>query len=339
MVFMGMPMPTAALPILASWVVLSNHTHTQASPDSALRVADLDRLARASGVQAVVITDHNTVQAVLDPAFKATGSVTFIEGQEWGTTRARKFWGHVGIIGLQGDIEVDPLADLETMFSEARRRGALAVINHPFNWALFWRGEDVPAGAGGIEVWNQSWNTFAMDNSRSLIWWDTALRTGRRLVAVGGSDVHGLRIFGGDPVVPTPIDTPVNLVWAEDESPRAIMEGIHAGRVVIARDSKGPRIDLLARQGERVAMIGDEVPPAPGTTVSASVSGGKGLVVSFHTKAGKRFEKPILKDQEVVEWILDGAEDVDFVRAELREPGIWPEPPMVALTNPIYIRN
>lgn len=332
-------MPTFALPLLASWVVLSNHTHTLASPDSALHVADLDRLAKAKGVQAVVVTDHNTVQAVLDPAFKATGSVTFIEGQEWGSTKNKKFWGHVGIIGLQGDIDVDPLADLATMFTEAKKRGALAVVNHPFNWALFWREEDVPEAAGGIEVWNQGWNTIAMDNARSLLWWDAALRKGRKLIAVGGSDVHGVRIFGGDPIVPTPIDTPVNLVWADDASTPAIMAGIHAGRVVIVRDSQGPRVEIRVAQGDRIAMVGDELPPTVPGTVSARVSGGKGMVLSLHTKAGNVFSKVLESDDETVERPQEAAADGDYVRAELREPGGWPEPPMVALTNPIYFRN
>ncbi len=332
-------MLNAALPLLASWVVLANHTHTLASPDSAYQVADLDRLAKAKGVQAVVVTDHNNVRAVLDPAFKATDSITFIEGQEWGSRMAKTFWGHVGIIGLEGDIDVDPLKERSDMFAEAKQRGAVAVINHPFNWALFWREPDIPEDAGGVEVWNQSWNMVAMDNSRSLLWWDAALRNGRRLLAVGGSDVHGVSLLGGDAWPSSAIDSPVNLVWAQDTTVPGIMAGVRAGHVIVVRNSQGPRVELQATLGDRIAMVGDELPAVAEGMLRARVTGGKGLVLTFHSKAGKVFEQTLETDDQIIERPQTLAADGDFVRAELREPSGWPEPAMVALTNPIYFRN
>ncbi|MBM3274316.1 MAG: CehA/McbA family metallohydrolase, partial [Candidatus Sericytochromatia bacterium] len=188
-------MPIVTLPLLAGWILLANHTHTQASPDSTLRVADLDALAKDKGVQAVVITDHDNVRAVLDPAFHASSSVRFIEGEEWGNILDRNFVGHVGLIGLKGDFDVESSLPVEEALSQAKSRGALAVINHPFNWLLARRGKDIPRDAGGVEVWNQAWNDLTMRNDQALKWWDAGLRGGRRLVAVGGADVHGIRIW------------------------------------------------------------------------------------------------------------------------------------------------
>ncbi len=327
-------MPIAILPLLAQWVLLSNHTHTDASPDSTLKVADLARAAESRGVQAVVITDHNSVAGVLDPAFHATGSVTLIEGQEWGDILGGRFIGHVGMMGLRGDITVDPGLPLEKALAEATARGALSVINHPFNSFLSFKFPEIPAGAGGVEIWNQPWNTWGMDNPKALAWWDAALRHGRRAVGVGGSDVHGLH-FLGDAFSADKIDTPVNLVWADDASLEAIMRGLHAGRVVITRDAGGPRLDLHAGS----AGIGDEVAATGSVAVQARVAGGRGMVLSLHTSRGKVFETPVDADDADFAATVETAPDHDFVRAELRETTGWPEPAMAALTNPVYFKR
>ncbi|MBM3267158.1 MAG: CehA/McbA family metallohydrolase [Candidatus Sericytochromatia bacterium] len=326
-------MPSSLLPLLAQWIMLSNHTHTLASPDSGLQVAQLAGLAEARGVHAVVITDHNSVAAVLDPAFKASGPVTLIEGQEWGDILGPRFIGHIGMMGLRGDVAVSPRLPLDEALGEARARGALAVVNHPFNVFLPFKHQDLPAEAGGIEVWNQPWNSWEMNNGQALAWWDAVLRAGRRAVGVGGSDVHGIPLLGtfgaGN------VDEPVNLVWAEDASTDAIMRALHAGRVVITRDAKGPRLDMQVG----AARIGDEAPGGAPATASVRVTGGNKRVLALFGRDGKVFEQRLESDDAAIEVPFTPRPDHDFLRAELREVSGWPEPEMAALSNPIYFRG
>ncbi|MEB3205342.1 MAG: CehA/McbA family metallohydrolase [Candidatus Sericytochromatia bacterium] len=334
------------LGLLAGWVLVSYHNHSFHSPDSRLTARDFVRFARGTGVDAVIVTDHDNVRAALDPAFRAAarpdgGSFArasnrpepfLMFGEEWGTFRAgRVRWGHVGLIGLDDGVSPAGEAPLAEVLAGARARGALAIVNHPFNWALSWRGGEPPAGVAGVEVWNQGWFMPVMENPKALAWWDAALRKGRRLLALGGADTHGLEgssYFYNE----TRVDRPVNMVWAERPDAAAVLAALRAGRVMVARDSRAPGMVLEvdgAGPGEVLAA------GTPGR-VRVSLAGARGCDLTLHTAQGLLHRVHIASARQEIRCRLPLLAAGDFVRAELRRPG-WGGDEMEVLANPVYV--
>ncbi|MEB3237219.1 MAG: CehA/McbA family metallohydrolase [Candidatus Sericytochromatia bacterium] len=335
------------LGLLAGWVLVSYHNHSFHSPDSRLTAGDFMRFARGSGLDAVIVTDHDNVRAARDPSFLAVARPSggafapvarrpeapfLMFGEEWGTFRAgRVRWGHVGLIGLEDGVSPLPDASLSELLAGAGRRGVLAIINHPFNWALSWRGTEPPAGAHGIEVWNQSWTMPVMENARALAWWDAALRKGRRLLALGGADTHGLEgssYFYNE----TRVDRPVNLVWAERPDAASVLAALRAGRVMVARDASAP------------GMVLDVDGLGPGEVLAAGTPGrvrvrlvrARGCVLQLHTAQGLMHLVPVTEDRAEIRCRLPLLASGDFVRAELRRPA-WGGDEMEVLSNPVYV--
>ncbi|MEB3298719.1 MAG: CehA/McbA family metallohydrolase [Candidatus Sericytochromatia bacterium] len=333
-------------PWLAGWVLVSYHNHSHHSPDSRLTAADFLRFARGTGVDAVVITDHDNVRAARDPRFLTAarpeggafvpagrGRRPFLMfGEEWGTFRSGKVrWGHVGLIGLDDGTGPHPDADLRDVLVGARARRVLSIVNHPFNWVLAWRGSEPPEGVDGVEVWNQGWLMPGMENPRALHWWDAALRKGRRLLALGGADTHGLAgssYFYNE----TRVDRPVNLVWAERPDATAVLQAMRAGRVMVARDAAVPGMALSVdgRGPGEVLAAG-----TPGL-VRVRLGRAEGTELRLITSQGLLTTVRPARGQSEVRLRLPLKASGDYVRAELVKPG-WPAADMLVLSNPVYV--
>lgn len=167
-----------------------------------------------------------------------------------------------------------------------------------------------------------------------MSWWDQALRDGRKLTALAGTDSHGHKY---DDVARV-----VNLVFAETPDEAGILAGVRAGRVAITQSMTSGRLYLEADadgDGTYEAMIGDEVARTPSgkVAVRARVLGGKGKHVVFYTAAGKALTVTVGQDDATLPVSLPIRAGADFVRAELRR---FPKLPwsLTAIANPIFIR-
>lgn len=104
---------------------LDMHTHTEHSPDSRLRLARFAARARETGLGAVCVTDHNTIDGALrlrelDPGFRV------VVGEEIYSAEGE-------IIGLFLEEAVPPhLPAAETM-DRVHAQGGLVYIPHPFS--------------------------------------------------------------------------------------------------------------------------------------------------------------------------------------------------------------
>jgi hypothetical protein len=126
----------------------------------------------------------------------------------------------------------------------AAASGALVSVNHPKPFGPAW---DYPDARGfhAVEVWNGGWNE---GNDASLAWWDSLLRAGRRVVAVGGSDTHHLKQSEPSDSLGRPT------TWAEvgeDRSVAGVLSAVREGKVCVSRDVDGPRV-FLSRERVRV---------------------------------------------------------------------------------------
>jgi hypothetical protein len=223
------------------WVAADLHAHTVHS-DGRLTVGELAALAVGAGLDALAVTDHNTVShhAELAEAGKRYG-IALIPGQEV-TTEA----GHANAFGDIG--WVDFRRPAATWLSTVDERGGLLSINHPLAADCGWR-HPMPVRPPLAEVWHSSWEVARW--SGPLAWW---LAWGAATIPIGGSDWHGPagRERLGRPTTWIAVDAAAQ---GPDELAVAVLEGLRAGRTAVSAECTAPV--LLPVDGELVAVGGD----------------------------------------------------------------------------------
>jgi hypothetical protein len=242
------------------WVALFYHVHTQYSRDNhglepvkltvQRALARADDVAKAMGLSgAITITDHNNHEAVADPAFRPTGVVQPIKGEEWSAKL-----GHAGVLGYSGDKPIGSLRPSEGLEGDkriialAQAQGGLVVVNHPWG-KPHWKTEE-RLGVDAIEVWNGL--IRKPSDEAALAWWHQLLTKGEQVAAIGGSDAHFLFM---------PIECPINFVFAKSNSPKDVLSAVKARRLLVLAGPTAPRVYLGAdTNGDGQcddAMVGD----------------------------------------------------------------------------------
>jgi hypothetical protein len=221
------------------WVATDLHAHTVHS-DGQLTVDELAALAVSRGLDALAVTDHNTVShhAELAGAGRRYG-IALIPGQELTTEQ-----GHANAFGDIG--WVDFRAPAAIWLSTVDDRGGLLSVNHPLAADCGWR-HQLPARPPLAEVWHSSW--LARRWSGPLAWWQA---WGTHVTPVGGSDWHdhtGRDRLGAPTTwvaVDEAADGPAELVGA-------VLDGLRAGRTALAAD---PGAAVLLPVGDELIAIG-----------------------------------------------------------------------------------
>jgi predicted metal-dependent phosphoesterase TrpH len=104
------------------------HMHTDHSPDCATPVEVLLATARAQGLGAIAVTDHNEVSGALEASAKAEeAGVKVIVGEEVKTA------GQGEVIGLFLEEKIPRGLTLEETVAEIKRQGGLVYVPHPFD--------------------------------------------------------------------------------------------------------------------------------------------------------------------------------------------------------------
>ena len=306
----------------ARWFRGDLHLHTVHS-DGAREPDEMIAAARASGLDFIASTEHNTNSANrVWPACR-TGGLLVIPGEEV-TTRH----GHWLAVGLSPHAWVDwrygPSDGVFPRFAaQVRDDGGLVVAAHPsvpLPGAAWEFGFD---HVDALEVWNGRWN---LDDELSLRIWQRLLRQDRRIVAVGGSDSHGEH---------QQVGSPQTVVHADELSTPAIVDGLRCGRSYLARSCE-VALELTATGDGGVAGPGQtlRVPPGASATVTAVISGAPDTTIVVITAEG-RVRQATVGPSARLQWDLDAA-SARFVRLEVREAQRRPLGAMVALTNPVW---
>lgn len=261
---------TPALPLEDGprWYAGDFHAHTVES-DGTPTPDELVSLAETTGLDFVMLSEHNTVSQLSWYAQLQADhpDVLLIPGNEFTT-----YAGHANAIGttqwLDHRIGVRG-ATIEDAIADTHAQGGLFSINHPLVEVpnlcagCGWQYEVDPRTIDGVEVLNSA--LFS-----GVAFWEELLDGGSHAAAIGGSDDHDGG--AGSDIFYAPLGTPTTLVYADNLSVEAVLQGIRDGRTVVKFvGPDGPMIETEL-SGER---IGDTV-FADEATLRATVTGGLG---------------------------------------------------------------
>jgi hypothetical protein len=340
------------------------HVHSLHS-DGTGTVTEIARAAAASGVDVVLLTDHDTLDARAAGEERRYGPVLVCVGEEV-SPRGRN---HYLAFGLD-----EPLAHAglgpQQIVDAVSRAGGFGFLSHPFSrgarllgrtlGAMPWEDLDVE-GYTGLELWSFVTDTaeqvrslrgaanfiarpgHAVDHppAGNLAAWDRLTAT-RRVVAVGGLDAHqlGWRIAGRVPLrvmayrrsfaflrTHVLVDRPPG---ADDRRDRdAVYAALREGRCYLAVDALAPArgFQLWADGAGRVVQ---------GEQASADAR------MVLHARLPRSAALTIRRDGEIVASAHGAAIDL-----AVPEPGAYRLEAMLAahgrmrtwiLSNPVYLR-
>ncbi|KAJ2548646.1 hypothetical protein EV175_004745 [Coemansia sp. RSA 1933] len=218
-------------------ILLDAHLHTTYS-DGVLTPKQVIEFAIANGYNAIIVTDHQTVDGSIAAKEYAeehyADKITVITGMEYTSCRI-----HMNLIGINETVSVGPPSpsddDLRTAIDKVHSMGGLVIVNH-IPWSnttlLPWdearlpdnpsREELLDLGVDGFEVVNQ--NTF------DLRTYQFVQEHSDKLVALTGSDMH----IPGSSYAWTTIN-------ATSRTADAIMDEIRNRRTSFLLDASGTR--------------------------------------------------------------------------------------------------
>lgn len=191
------------------------HTHSELSYDGRDPVDMLLEQARAVGLDALVVTDHDEFAASREAADMAPDyGLVGIPGMEV-TSEA----GHVLAIGIEEQVPSN-LPFVETV-DAIHERGGIAIVPHPFQKSRSGVAANVSTDAlrqaDAIEVYNSRLLTGRSNRKAEKF----ARKYGLSMTA--GSDAHIAEMVG----------QAVTLVDAEERSTEAVLEAIRTGQTTV----------------------------------------------------------------------------------------------------------
>lgn len=217
------------------------HTHTLAS-DGILTAGELCQHALRHGLDFIAITDHN--QMVSQDALPKIEGFTVIPGVEW-----THYQGHANFLGLErpydGPFYTNDFDSTRKIFETAHQRGALIVVNHPFEESCPFTIELNQVPFDLLEVWN---GPMRESNFKAVGLWQQQLTSGQKIPICGGSDYHRDRLFqilGG----------PTTGVYARSNSKTDILEAVRMGNSFITFSPEGPSLNFYSGS----AILGDSL--------------------------------------------------------------------------------
>jgi hypothetical protein len=217
---------------------------------------------------------------------------------------------------------------LGDLLTAVRVHGAFAAAAHPYiglrSWQFMLDGMlDPTLLPDGIEVWNAR---FSSADRIALRYWDLLLRRGRRVTAIGGSDLHRADERTG---------APTTILAADALSRSGVVDALHAGRATLSAGPDGPElyVEAVGPNGQ-YAISGDTIygtdTDEARVRVHARRAAGAELVMI--SEGGRRVVPGPLSASETIE-LTRTVGNGGYLRFELRRG--W-SAVVVALSNPIF---
>ncbi len=303
---------------LDNWYNGELHCHTVHS-DGDSTVEDVIHIAESLRLDFLAITDHNNRSHLIDMARTETDLI-LIPGCEVTT-----YYGHWNIWGSAAwiDFRVQSPGDLQRAIQEADKQGYLVSCNHPRPYGPAWAFPEVRDFAC-VEIWNGPWELL---NDVCLAFWETNLKEGQRLIAVGGSDFHFAKL---DHIAK--LAHPTTYIYCPEEPSAAnLLKNLRAGHSFVTESASGPRLDLRSQD----AMMGDNLVISEPVICTLTVQGGAGTEAQICTDLGIVARFQITQESYTYEYRVD-PNTSRYIRTQLVNPVTNA---CLAATNPIYLNS
>jgi len=323
------------------------HIHKRYS-DGGGTYEDIARVANQQRLDYLIVTDHNTLKPLRDGKQGWYGMTLLLVGEELSTRG-----GHFLALNVQEDI--DRHQPTQAIIDEVNRQGGLGFIAHPYFKKRRWSDWSV-TGFTGIEAYNVAHDALDENKLRLVFWgvavpadplflsmvdrpydplakWDGLIARHGKVVGIGASDAHEVRLPGGIKIAPYDImfklsRTHVLLPSGTPLSDRVLYEALRQGHAYLSVDllADASGFAFFADDGKRVrGIMGDDVTVEPKLRLTAVLPAPAQLA--------------LFKDGRVVATTTAQAWHVP-----VEEPGIYRleasryAKPWIA-SNPIYIRT
>ncbi|HEX9011893.1 MAG TPA: CehA/McbA family metallohydrolase [Anaerolineaceae bacterium] len=199
-------------------IAVSLHMHTWYSDGHGSHM-DIVRAALKTGLDAVIVTDHNVLVHGLEGYYQEGGRrLLLLVGEELHDRTRIPQKNHLLVFGAGRELSAYA-GDPQRLIDQARSSGGLAFIAHPIDPAMPAFGEDDISwedwrvtGYTGIELWNSysEIKTVAHSVPEAVFYaffpsrlahnpipatiqrWDELLCAGKKVVAIGGADAHAI---------------------------------------------------------------------------------------------------------------------------------------------------
>lgn len=290
-------------------IVVNLHMHTRYSDGSGTH-KDIAQAALKTGLDAVIVTDHNVLVQGMEGYYRLDSKrVLLLVGQEVHDQDRDPQKNHLLIFNANRDLS-NLADDPQALINGVAEANGLCFIAHPNDPAapafhetdISWETWDVQ-GYTGIELWNglSELKTLIPTKLHAAFYayfpqfighhpitetiqrWDELLSTGKRIVAIGGSDAHAMHMSMGPihrvifpydfhfKTVNTHTFIPEPLTDDVIASKKMIYEALANGHCFIGYDlSASTRgFTFRAKGMERSAIMGDEIPVKGGVTLQA----------------------------------------------------------------------
>ena len=313
------------------WWTGDLHMHTVHS-DGDWTIPGLISSARDTGLDFIVITDHNTAShhEEIDRLSRGSRQPLVLRGEEITT-----YGGHTNAWGLPSGTWIDfrthpgDTPRISDIAAQAHHAGALISINHPFVLCggCAWSYDAAARDFDAIEVWHGPWD---FTDEPALKMWDKILQSGRHITAIASSDSHR---------PDTPIGKPSTHVAATVLSQPALLKAIREGHAFLTDEAaRVVSFEAEVTTGRRRAHwgIGDEIhldAPATLRFVISAEGIGTDTTVSLISNGQAIRSFPTRTNGELQMIEIDCRKD-SYFRLEVRDG----KKAMLALTNPIYVR-
>lgn len=292
-------------------IVVNLHMHTRYSDGSGTH-KDIAQAAMQTGLDVVIVTDHNVLVQGVEGYYRfGSTRVLLLVGQEVHDQDRDPQKNHLLVFNTNRDLST--LADdPQALINGVRDAGGICFIAHPndpaapvFNETdISWEAWEVQ-NYTGIELWNglSELKTVVPTKlhgffhaflpqfigrqpiSETLQRWDELLATGRRIVAIGGSDAHAMNMHMGPmhrvifpytfhfKTVNTHVLIPEPLTGDVFTDKKMIYAALAEGHCFIGYDLPASTrgFTFKAKSLTQSAIMGDTLPAKGGVTLQAHV--------------------------------------------------------------------
>jgi hypothetical protein len=280
-------------------LITNLHIHTTYSDGSCIH-AEIAQTALNAGLDAVIITDHNVLVKGLEGYFQKDGhKLLLLVGEEINDRLREPAKNHLLVLGAQRELSTYA-NDPQLLIDRASNAGAVTFIAHPYEdempflheLAYEWVDWQV-TGFTGLEIWNgfselKSVSHSALENlfyaffpefiahsplRRTMQKWDELISQGKKIVAIGGSDSHALKMKAGPftrTIFPydyhfhsinTHLVVPNQLSGDIENDRKLILDALRQGHAFVANDlpaaTRGFRFTAQGR--DKTAIMGDDI--------------------------------------------------------------------------------